>query len=178
MKRSLAILIAALTLGLAIWLIAPLFIANEVQDELPSATPMSEEEMAEIIANMPDIDMDEPRPAHIVTTSTPRPITPPAETFPIVDTPGHPATGDIRIVDTGEETFVRYENYMGTNGPDLFVYLTNDLEATDFVNLGRSKGNRGNANYSVPNDVNIEDYKYAMVWCRAFGVLFDYAQIN
>jgi len=73
---------------------------------------------------------------------------------------------------------VRYENYKGTNGPDLYVYLAKDLDATEFISLGRAKGNQGNINYTVPDDIDITEYQYVMTWCKAFGVLFDYAPIQ
>lgn len=98
--------------------------------------------------------------------------------FPITGTLGHSASGDVAIIKSTSGTTVRYENYDGTNGPDLFVYLVKDLEAKEFVSLGRSQGNRGNINYTVPSDVNIDDYKYVITWCRTFGVLFDHATIN
>ena len=98
--------------------------------------------------------------------------------LPIVDTPGHPASGNVRVIQTEDDTIVRFEDYDGTNGPDLFVYLAKDLDADEFVDLGRARGNMGNINYTVPDDVDISEYQYVMTWCRAFGVLFDYAEIN
>ena len=67
---------------------------------------------------------------------------------------------------------MRYENYAGTNGPDLRVCLADDLNATNFVDLGRAKGNKGNINYSIPDEVDVADYKYVLTWCRAFSALF------
>lgn len=96
----------------------------------------------------------------------------------IVDTPAHPASGNIRIIATESQQTVRFENYDGTNGPDLFVYLAKDLEANEFVSLGRAKGNTGNINYTVPPDVDLSEYRYVLTWCKAFGVLFDYAEID
>lgn len=84
----------------------------------------------------------------------------------------------VRLIETEAGTVLRYENFETINGPDLFVYLAKDLEATDFVNLGDLKGTEGNANYSVPAGVDIKDYKYEMVWCKQFGVLFNYADLS
>jgi hypothetical protein len=97
--------------------------------------------------------------------------------FPIIDTPTHPASGSVRVVETPTDTTIRFENYRGTNGPDLYVYLANDLEGNDVVSLGRARGNQGNINYTVPEGVNVSDYRYVLTWCQAFGVLFDYAEI-
>jgi len=98
--------------------------------------------------------------------------------FPITATAVHPATGAIKVFESADSTTVRYENYDGTNGPDLHVYLAKDLEANEFIDLGKARGNRGNINYEVPAGVDIGEYPYVLTWCKAFGVLFDYAHIN
>lgn len=99
--------------------------------------------------------------------------------FPVVGTAGHPASGRVRLVnDDDGKLFVRYENYKTINGPDIFVYLAKDLDAKEYVSLGRVKATEGNVNYEVPTGVDIRDYRYVMTWCRAFGVLFNYAELD
>jgi len=193
------IIILLLIAGFLWWTISPLFITTVVEDELsPEIQALLE---AQPIVDSGSITEQEP-PIEITATSKGDPITtasleevsqqlapenqePSVVTstaqgpFTIIDTPGHNASGVIRVIDTPSEgSLVRYENYKGTNGPDLYVYLAKDLDATDFVSLGKAKGNQGNINYTVPEDVDLDDYKYVMTWCRAFGVLFDYAPIN
>ena len=97
---------------------------------------------------------------------------------PVVGTTGHPASGTVRIVKTGDKTYVRYENFKTINGPDLYVYLAKDLDAKEYVSLGTLRATEGNVNYEIPTDVNLQDYKYVMVWCKVFGVLFNYADIG
>jgi Electron transfer DM13 len=63
------------------------------------------------------------------------------------------------------------------NGPDLRVYLVaggarSEDEVEDFVDLGGLKGNRGNQQYAIPDDVDVARYSTVVVWCRAFSVLF------
>lgn len=115
-------------------------------------------------------------------TSTPTPSAAPGPVvrgpFNIEDTPGHPASGQVRVIETAEQTLVRFEDYNGTNGPDLRIYLATDLDATEFVDLGKPRGNMGNINYTIPSDIDLDDYTYVMTWCRAFGVLFDYAELK
>lgn len=96
----------------------------------------------------------------------------------VVDTPAHPASGVVRIVEADGKVHVRYEEYETINGPDIFVYLAKDLDARDAVNIGRVKSTKGNANYEVPAGVDITEYRYVLTWCRAFGVLFNYADIS
>lgn len=155
------------------WTISPLFIDVEVNDELPVAV----EEVSEITIGEVSIDTTEPEVPEVTDEADNPP--PPAQTvFPINDTPAHPATGNVRIVETPEEKIIRFEDYSGTNGPDLKIYLSKDLEAKEFIDLGPSRANKGNINYSVPVDVDISQYQYVLTWCEAFGVLFDYALIN
>lgn len=116
------------------------------------------------------IEADESVPASSETVSGAR--------APIVDTPAHPASGTVRVISADGKTYVRYENYETINGPDIFVYLSKDLEATDFVNLGRVKATKGNVNYEVPSHIDISEYRYVLTWCKAFGVLFNYADLG
>jgi len=73
--------------------------------------------------------------------------------------------------------YVRFENFKSTNGPDLFVYLATDDQASDFVDLGRLKGNVGNQNYEIPEGVDLSKYNKVLVWCKAFSVLFGSAEL-
>ncbi len=69
------------------------------------------------------------------------------------------------------------------NGPDLRVYLvagtaSTEGEVSDFVDLGGLKGNRGNQQYEIPADVDVNRYSTAVIWCRAFSVLFARAPLE
>lgn len=101
-----------------------------------------------------------------------------SDAYPIVDTPLHPASGTVRIIQNGDETTVRYENYKTINGPDVRVYLAKDLAAKEYVDLGPLKGTEGNINYSVPKNVDVSDYRYVLTWCEDFAVLFNSAEIS
>ena len=82
------------------------------------------------------------------------------------------------MVESPEERVLYFQDYDGTNGPDLHVYLSKDLEATDIIDLGTAKGNKGDIVYGMPLDVDLTEYPYVLTWCKAFNVLFDYAKIN
>ena len=82
------------------------------------------------------------------------------------------------VIENESGTTIRYEDFETLNGPDLFVYLSKDRDATEFVNLGRVRGTMGNINYEVPEGVNISEYPYVLTWCRAFRVLFNSAEIQ
>jgi peptide methionine sulfoxide reductase msrA/msrB len=98
--------------------------------------------------------------------------------FGVVGTAGHQASGTVQVLQTETGSVVRYEDFSTTNGPDLFVYLSKDKEASDYVDLGPLKATSGNINYPVPENVSINEYPYVLVWCKQFGVLFNYALLQ
>lgn len=95
----------------------------------------------------------------------------------VVGTVGHPASGIAKIIQADGKSYLRYENFKTINGPDLFVYLAKTPDAKEFVNLGVIKATEGNVNYVIPAGIDPRDYPYALVWCRAFGVLFNSAKL-
>lgn len=135
-------------LAVAYYLISPLFITVRVEEAAP-------EQSSDMISAFET------------------PIAP----AQIIGTPLHPASGMVRIVRDNEKTYVRYEDFKTINGPDIFVYLAKDLDAKEYVNLGRVKATEGSVNYEVPAQVNVAEYRYVMVWCKAFDVLFNYAEV-
>ena len=90
----------------------------------------------------------------------------------------HNAEGVAKIIQLADGTdILRSENFKATNGPDLYVYLSTDKTNADIVNLGRLKGNIGNQNYLIPAGTDITKYNTALIWCRAFSVIFGSAQL-
>jgi ElaB/YqjD/DUF883 family membrane-anchored ribosome-binding protein len=73
---------------------------------------------------------------------------------------------------------LRLEDFRATNGPDLYVYLSVDKQASDFVSLGKLKANMGNQNYEIPAGTDLTKYDKVLVWCKPFSVLFGSAQLE
>lgn len=91
----------------------------------------------------------------------------------------HKAEGIAKVIDlTDGRTFLRLENLKTTNGPDLYVYLSTEKDASDIVNLGRLKGNIGNQNYEIPIGTDLSKYDTVLIWCKAFSTLFGSAQLT
>jgi hypothetical protein len=101
-----------------------------------------------------------------------------AQLATVVGTAGHPASGTARIIAADGKQYVRYENFKTINGPDLYVYLAKDLDAAEYVSLGLLRATEGNINYEIPSSVDVSEYRYALTWCKQFGVLFNYAEIS
>ena len=91
----------------------------------------------------------------------------------------HKAEGVAKVINLADgRTFLRLENLKATNGPDLYVYLSTDKDASDIVNLGRLKGNIGNQNYEIPAGTDLSKYNTVLIWCKAFSTLFGSAKLS
>lgn len=90
----------------------------------------------------------------------------------------HKVEGQAKIIFSDNLTYLRFENFTSTNGPDLKVYLSEDTSAKFYISLGELKGNIGNQNYLLPENVNLTKYKYALIWCEKFSTLFGSAELK
>ncbi len=93
-------------------------------------------------------------------------------------TPGHNVIGTAKIFDDNGRKELRLENFSSTNGPDLRVYLSKDLSASSFLSLGSLKSVSGNQNYVITGMPDFAEYKYVLIWCEQFTILFGSATIN
>jgi Electron transfer DM13 len=91
---------------------------------------------------------------------------------------GHTASGMVSIFDSMGTKTVVLDPYESQNGPDLKVYLSKSSDASEYINLGQLKSTSGRQSYSVPASVNVNDYKYVLIWCEQFTVLFAEAEMK
>jgi hypothetical protein len=94
----------------------------------------------------------------------------------------HNGKGPVRIIDVGGPRFVRFEDVMLTNAPDVHVYLSRDTggkwdEGTSLY-LGALKATNGSFNYELPAAADLASYRSVVVWCRAFRVLITWADLR
>jgi len=112
-------------------------------------------------------------------TITPADVKPLMGNFVDVGDGFHKVEGVAKVIDLADgRTFLRLENLKATNGPDLYVYLSADKDASDIVNLGRLKGNIGNQNYEIPAGTDLSKYNTVLIWCKAFSTLFGSAKLS
>ena len=52
------------------------------------------------------------------------------------------------------------------------------IKQAGFIDLGSMKGNKGEQNYDIPADVNLNRFKNVAIWCARFGVNFDQAGLG
>jgi hypothetical protein len=80
---------------------------------------------------------------------------------------------------------LRLTQFETSNGPELHLYLVAANDAKDdatvkragFISLGPLKGNKGDQNYEIPDDVDLSKYGAVTVWCKRFGVNFTTAPL-
>lgn len=63
------------------------------------------------------------------------------------------------------------------NGPDLYIWLLadddySDGEPSEYIDLGKIKGNVGGQNYELPDRFDPDIHKFVLVWCLRFAVPF------
>ncbi len=90
---------------------------------------------------------------------------------------GHSGEGLAKIIEIDGSTFLRFEDFEVTNGPDLRVYITQDGDIKNGIHLENLKGSKGNQNYEL-NDIDIEQYNSVVIYCQPFGVYFGEAELT
>ena len=200
-KIIIGVIVAIVVVPLAVYTISPLFISTEVNEPLPvmasaefqrfmnlteegriqEADNMSQQEKNSImiLASKENSTVNESIDTKSATgqeTEISRNML--SGKFIGINDGIHNAEGVAKVIALDDGTSVlRLENFKATNGPDLYVYLATDKSASNIVNLGRLKGNIGNQNYAIPAGTNLTKYNTALIWCKAFSVLFGSAQL-
>lgn len=99
----------------------------------------------------------------------------------------HKGSGKAQILrSAGGSHIVRFTNFKSTNGPDLKVYLvkateikkSDDVTNSEWISLGPLKGNIGDQNYTLPEDIDPAKFGAVVIWCEQFGVLFSSASLK
>ncbi|MEO8632641.1 MAG: DM13 domain-containing protein [Chloroflexota bacterium] len=151
------------------WTISPLFLTTTLNEDLP---PASVTATAAVTG-----------PAATASKT-------PAPTGPRVLATGdlqrvddlHRGTGPVSVVEVDGKTYVRFDGVAIQNGPDLHVYLGRGrggaYDGGSDLYLGALKATNGSFNYELPTGTAPSDYKSVVVWCRAFTVLFTWADLR
>jgi len=90
---------------------------------------------------------------------------------------GHSAQGTAKIIQVNDMTYLRFENFEVTNGPDLRVYITQDGNIKEGIHLEKLKGSKGDQNYLLEN-IDVGVYDRVVIYCQPFGVYFGEATLN
>jgi len=88
----------------------------------------------------------------------------------------HPTSGKAAV--NSDKTVLTFTNFKTDNGPKLLVYLSTDVNSTEFVNLGDLKGISGDFTYNIPAYTDVAKYKIVNIWCVDFSVSFGTAELK
>jgi len=169
MKKVYLIVIALVLLAPIVWYLAsPLFIDKTVNEEFPIEGTLEE--------NL-EVNLSSEERVNVETKQDTSDMISHSGDFMDADS-FHKVSGKAKIISDGVESYLRLEDFQATNGPDLYVYLSTDTGASDFVSLGRLKGNVGNQNYELSEDVDLEKYDNVLIWCKRFSTLFGSADLD
>jgi len=173
-KKIIILIIIVVVLIGAWYLLSPLWrdiVRNDASpiDSLSSMTPDEKTAFDEAVkdAGSTIIGMDDAMPALPKTLSS-----------GVFIASAHKVMGTALLIQTEEETILRFEDFETVNGPNLHIYLSSELGGDDFIDIGAIKATKGNVNYRIPETVDTKKYNKVLVWCVPFNVLFSYADLH
>ena len=184
-RWGLALLVVAVLATFALYWFAPwnLFVDREVDEALPGAVPGGRDEAEGTTG------------AANATGPAGATGAPPAEAEVEVvalaeggfESLEHETEGTALVIELEDGSrFLRLEDLVTSNGPDLRVILSDQPLSDDWevwddgnhIDLGGLKGNLGSSNYAIPSNVALGDFETAVIWCRRFSVGFGVAPLT
>ena len=181
-----AIIVAGWYLG------SPLFTSKTVIEEFPFSfaatvpSTMTRGDVEMTMASIAKLDdrVSEEMPVSLTGTAAPAKI----KSGEFRDADGfHKGSGEATIYRSPDGSrLLRLENFSVTNGPNLHVILTphsgpdssGEVKSPGYVDLGRLKGNKGDQNYPIPDDVDVDSQMSVVIYCVPFSVVFSVATLQ
>ena len=98
---------------------------------------------------------------------------------------GEGAATLVRLPD-GQTVLRLEDDFRVTNGPDLYVYLSDsaaprtsaELHGTGAFEVAQLKGNVGGQNYALPDDLDLTRFRSVVIYCRRFTTVFSTAELG
>lgn len=169
--------IAVLALGFAAYRFWPVFVGSRAStvQEIDSATipdrfyamnPQTKKEFDGLVEETKnnEIALDEARPEK---TKVLQKADLKKRAFPV--------QGRALLLQQGDKMFIRMEDLLTQNGPNLHILLSPELGALGALDIGPLRATKGNVNYEIPGKVNPEKYKYVLIWSVDYRVIWSYA---
>lgn len=184
-----AVIVVIAGAAFAWWLLSPLFLNTTVEEEFPfSATAdmpvgMTQTEAEDIMQGMAKVDMEE---MEEMPDEMAQAVALASGMFRDADS-FHKGSGSATIYRLPDGMgALRFENLDVTNGPDLRVLLSThpdpqnkaELNEAGYLHIGKLKGNRGNQNYELPPDADLESFGSVIIYCMPFHVIFSVAPLQ
>ncbi|MGL6133195.1 MAG: DM13 domain-containing protein [Prochlorococcaceae cyanobacterium] len=105
----------------------------------------------------------------------------------------HPTRGTARVKKQNNERWLELDSTFTTSasGPDLVVVLHRSadvigstappafpLQEGDYIFLAPLRSYAGEQSYPISGDINLSDFKSAVIWCRRFNATFGAATLK
>jgi len=184
--RTLLVLVPSLavTLPLGWYLASPLFITTRIDEAPPVAVALASPDLGSASPSpvaLPSGSTAIPSASGLLPTATPSPsLAERRGTFHGADD-FHFGRGTARLIGTSDGVVVRFESFAVRNGPDLYVFLSPDVDGyarKGNLELGRLKASEGNQNYRLPAGTDPSAYRSVVIWCNQFSVQFAVATLK
>jgi hypothetical protein len=154
LKHKLAIVVIILLISVGYHLISPMFMTTVAHEQLPKVNYVLSNSGATIIEPLEELVSGD------VMSGT------------------HPASGRAIIYNNNGQKILRFEDLETMNGPGLSIYLATDTSAEDTLDLGEAEATRGNINYELPTDIDLNKYDTVLIWCDTYNKLYAYAELK
>jgi hypothetical protein len=89
----------------------------------------------------------------------------------------HTTSGKVSVKDVNGAIKVAVEGLKGDSGPDLRLYLAEDKNAKNSIEIKLGVPN-GTYTVDVNKDIDFTKHKYVLIWCKSFSVLFGSALLK
>jgi hypothetical protein len=105
----------------------------------------------------------------------------------------HPTSGTVRMIEKNGQRILELDETFQTSdsGPDLVVVLHRSpdvigsttppaypINEGDYVILAPLQQYSGTQSYTIPENINSEEYQSAVIWCRQFNATFGAAKLQ
>lgn len=102
----------------------------------------------------------------------------PGSTGNFMNGPYGSVSGRATVYNENGKLILALQNMNISNGPQLHVYLSREVQPVNFIDLGPLQSTQGNQLYAIPGSPDFSQYRYALVHCKKYNHLFGSAQLN
>jgi len=179
------IVVIGLAVGAALFQPWQLFVNTTVDEARPGDSPTV---TSSPLPGSTPSTAGEPAPARQEPSSQRQPTTEVLRTGNLISHQ-HQTSGKVLIVRLVDgRRVLRFEDLNTSSGPDLRVWLSAGpvvrgrggwfvFADHPHAELGRLKANRGNQNYVIPADADLDQLTSVAIWCKRFRVSFGAAAL-
>lgn len=188
MKKALVSIVILIALGIAYYLLSPLWNVIERDDAFPIPPATESPQARQDRTGMDHLSTEEQQAFEremaimkdnvMIKEERLSDASPSVLSEASFVASAHDVQGKALLIEQPSGKILRFEAFETINGPDLRIYLSSDLDVKDAVDLGPIRGTKGNINYVLQPSVDTQRYRNVLVWCRRFGILFSYAKLQ